>query len=514
MTLGRFWLLPVLLLLWGCAVNPVTGRKELALVPESTELKIGAEQYAPLRQMQGGDYVTHPQVVTYVQRIGQQLAAVSDRELPYEFRVINDSTPNAWALPGGKIAINRGLLMELGNEAELAAVLSHEIVHAAARHSAQSMQRGLLLQGAVLAAGVAAGNSEYAGLALGGANVAAGLVQQRYSREAELEADYYGMQYMSRAGYDPRAAIRLQETFVRLAEGRRTSWLEGLFASHPPSPERVAANRETAAALPAGGRLGAAEYHRALAPLAAAAGAYAAYDEGRKALAEGELEQALAAADRAIRGEPAEALFYSLRGDVLRKQGRDQQALAAYDRALEKNPDYFHYALQRGLICQTLGQQTAARRDLRRSLDLLPTAPAHYALGQLARQRGDRAGARDHFRAAARSESSVGQQAYADLVRMDLSERPDQFLKIDFALDQQGRLLARLSNPTPVAVGAIRMQVGYADAAGQMHRARLSYTGPLAAGQSVRLATGLGPVSGRQDIKQLYGQINTARVVE
>ena len=509
-----FRVLPVLLLLWGCAVNPVTGRNELVLVPESTELKIGAEQYAPLRQMQGGDYVTHPGVVTYVRRVGQQLAAVSDRQLPYEFQVINDSTPNAWALPGGKIAINRGLLTELDSEAELAAVLGHEIVHAAARHSAQSMQRGMLLQGAVLAAGVAAGNSEYAGLALGGANVAAGLVQQRYSREAELEADYYGMQYMARAGYDPRAAIRLQETFVRLAEGRQTSWLEGLFASHPPSPERVAANRETAAALPSGGRLGAADYRQALAPLLSASDAYAAYDEGRKALAAGDLEQALAAADRAIRKEPAEALFYSLRGDVLRKQGREQQALAAYDRALERNPDYFHYALQRGLIRQSLGQQAAARSDLQRSLELLPTAPAHYALGRLARQRGDRSGARDHFNAAAQSESSVGQQAYADLVRMDLRERPDEFLKIDFALDGQGRLLARLSNPTPVAIDAIRLQVGYTDAAGRAHQARLAYAGPLAAGQSVRLATGLGPVSGSQDIRQLYGRVSTARVAE
>src|SRR6056297_3916692 len=147
----------LLVILSGCAVNPVTGRNELVLVGEGTELQIGAEQYAPLRQMQGGDYSTQPQITAYVKEVGGRLAAVSDRQLPYEFQVINDSTPNAWALPGGKIAINRGLLVEMQSEAELAAVLSHEIVHSAAAHGAQNQSRSLLLQGAVLAGGIAVG---------------------------------------------------------------------------------------------------------------------------------------------------------------------------------------------------------------------------------------------------------------------------------------------------------------------------------------------------------------------
>lgn len=126
----------------GCAVNPVTGHNEIAFVSESQELAIGQKNYAPYRQAQGGDYVVEPELTRYVKSVGERLAKVSDRKLPYEFNVINDSTPNAWALPGGKISINRGLLVELRSEAELAAVLAHEIVHAAARHSAQSMERG------------------------------------------------------------------------------------------------------------------------------------------------------------------------------------------------------------------------------------------------------------------------------------------------------------------------------------------------------------------------------------
>jgi len=194
----------------GCTINPVTGERELALVSATDEVAIGQAQYFPSQQMQGGDYVRDPALTQYVNEVGQKLAAVSDRALPYEFVVLNSSVPNAWALPGGKIAVNRGLLVELESEAELAAVLGHEIVHAAARHGAQAMQRGLLLQGAVLIAATATRNDDYSGLAVGAAGIGAQLINQRNGREAELEADLYGMRYMSRTGYDPQAAVSLQ----------------------------------------------------------------------------------------------------------------------------------------------------------------------------------------------------------------------------------------------------------------------------------------------------------------
>lgn len=123
-------------LMTGCVINPVTGDRELALVSADQEIAIGEQQYAPSQQMQGGEYSIDPELTAYVKGVGDRLAAVSDRQLPYEFVVLNSSVPNAWALPGGKIAVNRGLLTELGSEAELAAVLGHEIVHAAARNAA------------------------------------------------------------------------------------------------------------------------------------------------------------------------------------------------------------------------------------------------------------------------------------------------------------------------------------------------------------------------------------------
>src|SRR5687767_944791 len=165
----------VLLALGGCGVNPVTGKKEIQFVSEASELKIGEQNYAPMRQAEGGDFDVLPEPTAYVNEVGQKLAAVADRKLPYEFVVLNNSVPNAWALPGGKIAINRGLLTELRSEAELAAVLGHEIVHAAARHGAKAQERGTLLQVGLAAAQIGAQRNDYGSLTVGAASLGAQL---------------------------------------------------------------------------------------------------------------------------------------------------------------------------------------------------------------------------------------------------------------------------------------------------------------------------------------------------
>lgn len=498
----------------GCAVNPVTGKTELSLVPESTELSIGQEQYVPSRQMQGGDYTTEPGIDAYVASIGQRLAAVSDRKLPYEFKIINDSTPNAWALPGGKIAINRGLLTELNSEAELAAVLGHEIVHAAARHSAQGMQRGMLLQGAVLAVGLASQNSEYAQLAVGGATVGAGLVTQKYGRDAERESDYYGMQYMARAGYDPRAAITLQETFVRLSEGRNSDWLSGLFASHPPSMERVEANRRTALAFAPGGEIGAERYRQKIAPLIKDKAAYAAYDEGRKALADGQTDKALGLAEKALAAEPKEALFHALRGDVLYKQGRYQDAVTNYDRALERNNSYFHYYLQRGLAFQQLGQRDKAVADLEYSTKLLPTAPALNALGKTSLAQGDRARAKQYFAAAAESKSQPGQEAAASLVRLDLPDNPQKYLNVRLGLDRSNYLLIEVVNSTGVTVTDVDVEVLFTDTAGVRRKIPLRVPNRIAPQAALRMTTGIGPLADAKALRKVQATVTGAKLVE
>lgn len=412
----------IVLIAAGCAVNPVTGKRDLIMVSEQWELDVGAKQYAPLRQAQGGDFQLDPALVEYVQGVGQRLAAVSDRPLPYEFNVINESVPNAWALPGGKISINRGLLTEMDSEAELAAVLGHEIVHSAARHGAQGQSRSMLLQGAVLAGGIAAGvatdDQRYASAALLGGMIGAQLINQSYSREAERESDLYGMRYMQRAGYNPRGAVELQETFLRLSEGRNQDMFAALFASHPPSRERVENNRKLLAELGDHGEIGRDRYQQAIAQLKRAEPAYEAYDEGRKALTDGKADEAMRMAERAISIAPGEALFHSLKGDVLAGRKDHRGAERAYSAALQRDSSWFYHHLKRGVSNAELGRNTAARNDLQASIERMPTAVAYYALGAVERQAGNRNGAIENFRIAAQSDSPVGQSARKALQEM------------------------------------------------------------------------------------------------
>ena len=495
-------------LLAACTINPVTGERELALVSAADEVAIGDSQYVPSRQMQGGDYVREPELTRYVDAVGQRLAAVSDRALPYEFVVLNSSVPNAWALPGGKIAVNRGLLLELESEAQLAAVIGHEIVHAAARHGAQAMQRGLLLQGAVLAAAVAGRGSDHSGLAVGAASVGAQLINQRHGREAELEADRYGMQYMARAGYDPAAAVSLQETFLRFSEGREQGWLAGLFASHPPSAERVRQNRLTAAAFPRAGELGREPYAAATAGLRATSNAYAAYDRGRTALAEGDIDAAERLAREALRAVPDEGLFHALLGDAALERRRFSDAVGHFQDAIGRNNRFFYYRLRRGLAHERLMQWDDARIDLEASIALLPTADAHYALGALAERRGDRAAALENYRQAAGSSSAAGQAAQDAVVRLDLPANPGQYVSVRTGLDAAGQLLVEIGNPTRLSLADIAVVVRYADQ-GAVRQVRRVLPGPLPPNGAQRLATGLGPFASEQAYEVV---IETARV--
>ncbi len=494
-----------------CSTNPVTGEKDLMLVGEETELSIGAQQYAPMRQSEGGDYVMDPALTAYVQGVGNRLAAVSDRKLPYEFSVLNNTIPNAWALPGGKIAVNRGLLVELKSEAELAAVLGHEIVHAAARHSAQQMSRGMLAQGGLLAAQVAASDSDYGGLYMAGAGLAAQLALQKYGRDAELEADRYGIEYMKRAGYDAQGAVSLQETFVRMSGNKESSWFDGLFASHPPSQERLEANRRLAAKLPPGGELGAEAFATAMAATMKAKPAYDAYDAGRKALSQKNADLALQKANEAIRLLPGEAHFHALRGDAFLVKKQLPKATEAYTDAIARNDGFFYYHLQRGLIAENREQDERARQDLETSIRLLPTGAAYYALGNIASRARNLDAARQFYSKAAGAEGEIGQAAGVALMRLELPQNPGKYIRTQAGLDGRGLLVVAVANPTPVAVTGLAVAIQYVDAQGRTREVRRELPGTLAAGKQAQVATGLGPF---QNSNQFRVALASARIAE
>ncbi len=497
-------LLLLVLGLAACGTNPVTGKTELQFVSEAAELQIGAKEYAPTRQSQGGDLRVLPELSAYVSEVGQKLAAVSDRRLPYEFTVLNSSVPNAWALPGGKIAINRGLLTELENEAELAAVLGHEIVHAAARHGAKAQERGTLLQVGMVAAQVGVAMSD-AGATTGnlmvqGAGVGAALVSTKYGRDAELESDYYGMRYMQRAGYDPRGAVTLQEKFMRLtqASGANAGWLEGLFASHPPSPERVTRNQATLAELGnPGGNLGKDRYAARLAPLLALKPAYDKQDQAIALARKGDLAAARKLAAQAVRLVPQEARLHQLQGD-LALAGKDPRgALPYYERALALDDGYFAAYLGAGTAQYQLRTADRGKAMLTKSATLLPTAPALYYLGAIARDAGDKPQAMELFRAAAESRSELGKQAAVEYARLNFEQNGTKYIAAGIQLDARGAVVAVVENRAPFAVSQIVLTPVLLDANGQIAQEgrQVRIAGVVQPGERASVNAGVGVVS-------------------
>lgn len=420
-TLLRFLSLSVLALAaTGCVVNPVTGKSQLSLMSPEQEIATGAKNYAPSQQAQGGQYVVDPGLTAYVQKVGKKLAVVSDRpNLPYEFVVLNNDVPNAWAMPGGKLAINRGLLMYLEDEAQLAAVMGHEIVHAAARHGAQQQTQNMMMTAGVLLAGVvvAQKESEYGLLAVGALGVGATAWQAKYGRDHELQSDEVGMKYMAKAGYDAQAAVELQEIFVKLSEGRNSNFIEGLFASHPPSQERVAKNRASATKYPGGVR-NKAEFQRAMAQVNKDKKAYQNYQKAQKLAGEKKYIDAMTYVDQSIAQQPKENLFWEMKGQLLLQQDKTQDAIGALDRAVQANPQYFKPYVYRGIAYNELGKRDLAEKDLLVSQRYLPTQIATYYLGDIALAKGNRAQAVQYYQQAAQGGGEIGEAAKGKLGKL------------------------------------------------------------------------------------------------
>ncbi len=193
----------------GCATNPVTGQRQLSLVSEAQEISLGQEAAQDVRQSIG--LVDNQALQSYVSRVGTNLASGSERpKLPWAFAVVDDPTPNAFALPGGFIFVTRGLMTLLDSEAELATVLGHEIGHVTARHSVSMISRQQLAQLGLGLGGALFPDLQPATQALG---TGMQLLFLRYGRDAERQADQLGFRYARSDGYD---ASEMADVFAAL----------------------------------------------------------------------------------------------------------------------------------------------------------------------------------------------------------------------------------------------------------------------------------------------------------
>jgi len=218
----------------GCTVNPVTGKRQMALISESQEIQMGTEASPEFEQQFGGK-VANETLQQYVAGLGTNLANLSDRpKLPWSFSVLSSGVPNAFALPGGKVFVTAGLMSSLTNERQLASVLGHEIGHVCAMHNVQGMQRAMGAEAFALLIEKASGNDTYAT----GAKVAGQMVVLKYSRDDEYQADALGIKYMEKAGYNPWGMVETLQFLMTLSE-EQGGLLDELFATHPLTSERV-----------------------------------------------------------------------------------------------------------------------------------------------------------------------------------------------------------------------------------------------------------------------------------
>lgn len=236
-------LVAVLLAAGGCATNPVTGRKDVVTISESQEVEIGRKAHAEVLQ-QYGRYEDEV-LQQYVNDLGQRIAKASHRPgLQYTFTVLDSAEVNAFALPGGYVYITRGIMAYLNSEAELAAVVGHEIGHVTARHSVRQQSGATAAGVGAAVVGILTGSPDLMNVA----NMAGTALVRGYGRDMELEADALGAEYLNRIGYEPEAMIDVvrllknQEMLeVQLAkqENRKPRVYHGVFSTHPDNDTRL-----------------------------------------------------------------------------------------------------------------------------------------------------------------------------------------------------------------------------------------------------------------------------------
>jgi len=230
-------LLVVLALPIGCETVPYTGRHQIQLVSPNEEAQMGVQSYKEI--VGKATLSTDAQATAMVQRVGSRIAAVTDLKYEWEFRLIqDDKQANAFALPGGKVAVYTGMLTITRDEAGLAAVLGHEIAHVLARHGGErvSQQMGVQTVTQVLA-GMASSNPATVQLvsAALGAGASVGVLMP-FGRAQESEADHVGLILMAKAGYDPRASLELWKRMAEAAKGQRPP---EFLSTHPSEATRI-----------------------------------------------------------------------------------------------------------------------------------------------------------------------------------------------------------------------------------------------------------------------------------
>jgi len=406
----------------GCAVDPITGKKQLMLVSEDAEIQVDKQQ-APHQFSTDYGLIQDQTVTRYLDQVGKQLVPNTHRtHMPYAFHGVNATYVNAYTFPGGTMAITRGILLKMDNEAELAGLIGHELGHVNARHTAEQMTKSQLTAAVLTGVQAIIGSkySQYADLTGQLGMLGAGMLLAHYSRDNEREADSLGNRYMVQSGYNTQGFVGLMEMLNSLSKGE-PGYAQVLFSTHPMSRERYESAVEAATTtyqMSSGFPLNRDRYMDNIASLRAIQGpiesmqkADAAMGQKKYPEAESLLRSALKGAPRdytglvmmakcqiaqkrfseaeryaadAKRVFPKEAQAYHINGFAkLQRKSFDSahREFASYDRMLPGNPNITFF---KGYCMEGMGNRQEAANEYARFLKVVREGDlAQHAYGRL-----------------------------------------------------------------------------------------------------------------------------------
>jgi predicted Zn-dependent protease len=391
----KLFLFSCLIFLTSCAVNPVTGKQELMLISENQEIELGKKAAPSMKWDMGGAY-NDQSLETYLHGIVQQVWQNSERpHLPFTFYIQNTSVPNAFALPG-QVAITRGLLSEIENEAQFAAIMGHEAGHVMARHTAQRLSRASLQQMGLAVGGTLLEGTRGANLLMSVGAIGSQLFLLKYDRAQEIQADKLGVRYMAELGYDPSEAVRAHEILdesvdnymERLGKKRGSdTFMNALLSTHPRKEVRLGEIKAMIQELPPYTIKGNGKFNKRfqeeIRRIKDMNEVYFLYDKAEMLYGKKDYTGSESHVAKAISLNKDQPPFYNLLGFIKIQQKNYQAAEQQFRKAISIDPEYQPSLYGLGFNEYSQKRYRKAVPFFKQSLQVYPDhLPTHLALGK------------------------------------------------------------------------------------------------------------------------------------
>ncbi len=376
------FLLPFIFISCTATYDPLTGKKVYTLLPPEKEIQIG-KMYVPLAIEQNNGRYPDKEVQEYVSHLGEKIAKVVPRKLNYKFYVVNTSAINAFALPGGFIFVNRGLILTLNKEDELAGVIAHELGHVNARHHARFLEKMYGLSILYNIAAIFAYQTRYGDILLQFGKIGAQLLSLKWSRDQEKEADILGIRFAYEAGYDPRGLLDTFKIFEKLHKTEEPEWL----LTHPLPKTREQYVQQLISKYDLSKHLivDTPEFHKIKQKLEKTKKSFDLYDKAVKALSKKrpDFDKALKLLDESIKLYPDNNASLTARAFIYADKEMFKKASEDAIKAATLDDMYFSPHFIAGYSLFKLKNYKKSIDYLKRAEELIPSFPdTYYYLGR------------------------------------------------------------------------------------------------------------------------------------